>query len=323
MSLEPVEAELVPLPGNSGALAEREPVLRDVLREAWLTAQRSRHTRTAYRTDLNAFFAFCDRLGRDPLNTVRLTVDQYRAWLLDPDPTRVHADGYNPATVARKIAAVSSFYDYCLAETTSAVMRNPATHAKRPEVANESETRGLSPDEIDKLIEACTRWKTPHALVIRLMIDTGLRVSEACRISTSNIEYEGGTMVVVVTRKGGKRQRIPVPDDIAEDINAMRGTRRGPIFVGARRAVLTGKRIAEALEVIANAAGIAGKVHPHMLRHAAATQLLNEGVHLREVQDLLGHSDPKTTYRYDRARRRVSDSPVHRLAATRRSRKTE
>jgi integrase/recombinase XerD len=312
---EPVEGELVPIPPGPGGLATREPPKRDILCEAWLTAQKAHLTRVAYRLDIKTYFEFCDSIGRDPLNTFRLTVDQYRAELKDQN--------YAASTIARKLSSVSSFYAYCVTEAGSVVTSNPVANVKRPDVSDESETRGLTPDEVDALIDGCIATGTPHAIVIRLMIDTGLRVSEACGITTRDIEYEGGTMVVRVTRKGEKRQRIPVPDDVAKAIREMIGTRRGPVFVGKRNAVLTGARIAEALQEIARESGVEGRVHPHMLRHAAATQLLNDGVSLREVQDLLGHTDPKTTYRYDRARRRVVDSPVHRLAALRRSRKED
>jgi integrase/recombinase XerD len=315
---EPVIGEVVVIPTRPGQIVVPELPVRDMLLQTWLAAQRSPNTRDAYERDVRVWFAYCDRFGLDALAPYRVVVDQFRNWLLAPDPDRKRTAPYADSTVARMMAACSSFYDYCLQESVPYVRDNPFGRARRPVVSTETEARGLSLDEIDALIAAAAEHPGPEGIMVRLLADTGLRVSEACSLTTDRLERQDGRLVMTVVRKGGRRQPIPIPEDIAQDIEAHVGTRRGPVFVLRNRQV-TRQQVGTALVKMAEAAGI-GHVHPHLLRHAVITQLLDADVSLRKVQDLAGHATPATTYRYDRARNRISESPVHDLAALRRHR---
>lgn len=311
--------ELVPLTDTSGEIAVPELPIRDQLVMAWLLAQKSPDTRQAYRSDITGYFEFCDRQRVDPLGAPRLVVDGYRNWLTGPDPTRKRAArGYSPASVARKLCAVSSFYDYVVAETPW-MTDNAARRANRPEVADESTTRGLDLEEARALLAAAGKIGGLDGALVHLLLGCGLRVSEACSAMTSDIEMERGIPVLTVTRKGGKRQRIAIPAPAAHALDRYLTTRRRedravPLFVMNDRQI-TRQQAADALARVAARAGITERISPHSLRHAAATLMLDAGVPLRDVQRLLGHVDPRTTMRYDRARGDIVNSPVHVLAA--------
>ena len=96
----------------------------------------------------------------------------------------------------------------------------------------------------------------------------------------------------------------------------MRSTPTGPLFVTAYRKRLTQAYVFALVRRIARAANLpaAEQISPHSLRHSAAIAALDDGAALRDVQDFLGHADPRTTRRYDRNRGSLDRSPAHRLA---------
>jgi integrase len=159
--------------------------------------------------------------------------------------------------------------------------------------------------------------------LVALMLSTGLRVSEVCHADTADLGRERGHRTLTVKRKGGRRQRIPLPEDAAAALEDYLAGRTGPLFLvaGVR---ITRHQVAYRLRKLATAAGIDPDlpISPHSLRHTATTQALDADESLRRVQVLMGHRDPRTTTRYDRARDNVDRSPVHALgAAYRRARK--
>jgi integrase/recombinase XerD len=286
---------------------------------AWLMSLGSEHTRRAYRGDLLGLFAFLDAGALDALEAERRHIDAYRLALTGAS-----------STVARKLAAVSSFYSY--AADSGAVAVQPARRVKRPHIdADHSATRGLSKGEALALLDAA-RHDGPRAYALAsILLLTGVRISEALGANLSDLQHDAGHRVLVVTRKGGKRAKVALPPQALDALAALLGasTAHGsevaaldaasaphaPIFTTA-----TGKRWAasEAFRTIrrlARAAGIEGHVSPHSLRHTHATLALDAGVPLRDLQDSMGHADPRTTRRYDRARARLERSSAYAVAA--------
>ena len=113
-----------------------------------------------------------------------------------------------------------------------------------------------------------------------------------------------GHRTLTITRKGGKIVTIPLAPRTARAIDLCVGEREeGPIFLnhdGTRRLTARGNRIVKRL---ARRGGIDKKISPHSLRHSFITAALDAGVALRDVQEAASHADPRTTMRYDRARR--------------------
>lgn len=304
---------------DSGSLeiifpADRTPVertapKRETVLNAWLLSKRSANTRSAYRTDIRAFFAwvdeFAEQLGTDDVFQLqRVHMDGYRAFL---------SETYSPASVARRLAAVSNFYGYAGIEH-GLVGTSPMARVERPRVSDESSTPSLELDDARKLLAAAREAGPMEHALIGLLVTVGLRISEVTNLDTSAFSHERGHCVVTVVRKGGKRGKLPVPASVGAAIKDYLGSRRGPVFVGVRDGQrLRRQHVDRILGRIAKAADVP-HVTPHGLRHTAATVALDAGQSIRAVQQMLGHADPKTTMRYDRARLSLDDSAVHAVA---------
>lgn len=313
---EPGTAELVRIPDQPdqpGALARRELPVRDELLMRWAVAQKARNTASAYVRDVQDYFAYCDTNGINPLAADPTALDVYRHRLAAPDPTRRRAArGYQDSTIARKLSAIASFYAFAVKRSPH-VQTNPAADVARPTVADESATRGLDLTEARALLAAADELGGMDGALVHLLLGCGLRISEACRATTEDMETERGHRVLAVVRKGGKRQRLAVPAPAVRALDQYLNGRTGPLFL-LHGQQITRQQGADALARVAAKAGITERISPHSLRHATATLLLDAGVPLRDVQRLLGHVDPRTTMRYDRARGDIANSPVHVLA---------
>ncbi len=161
----------------------------------------SGRTRDAYQRDLGHWFAFCDRFEIEPLHVERVDVSAYARFLEE-------ADHRSPSTVARRLSAMSSFYEYAL--FSEIVTRNPVSSVRRPKVGSDSVSTGLSRDELGTLIAAASAdGPRSHALVLLLALN-GLRVSEALQADVSDLDTERGHRVLRIARKGGKRATAPL-----------------------------------------------------------------------------------------------------------------
>jgi integrase/recombinase XerD len=297
---------LAPLKTSTAPLA---PSTRrsDNLAAAFLLAYQG-HTRTAYANDLRDWFGWCADHDLDPLAASRGHID---AWAR----TLAEVEKRSPATLARRLSTVSSFYRYC--EGEEVVEKNPVTHVRRPTVGTDTVSTGLDADELADLIHAAEADSPrSHALVLLLGMN-GLRVSEVLSADVDDLNTERGHRVLLVTRKGGKKATIPLAPRTAEAVDAYVSERTtGPLFVTA-----TGKRWerSEVWRTIRRLARVAvpdkaTTLHPHDLRHAFVTLSLDAGASLRDVQDAAGHADPRTTRRYDRARNNLDRHPTYVLA---------
>lgn len=292
-------AQVATAPARPAGDAER-------LAAAFLLSHHGR-TREAYARDLSHFFAWCGRVGVQVLAARRAHLDAYAEQLA--------AEGARPSTVVRRLAAVSGYYGYGVDEEV--VERNPALRVRRPKVGDNVQSTGLSAGEAGLLLAAAARHSPRADLVVTLLLYCGLRVSELCGATVADLSYERGHRVLTVTRKGGRRQRMVVPARAADVLDRyLAGRADGPLVATATGRPMDRQAIWRLLRTLAAEAlpHLAGSLHPHDLRHACATLSLDAGAALRDVQDLLGHADSRTTRRYDRARHNLDRSPSHRLA---------
>ncbi|MCU1516087.1 MAG: hypothetical protein JWQ75_808 [Pseudarthrobacter sp.] len=280
---------------------------------AWQLAQSSPHTLRAYTGSMAGYCGWLDTRGLDLLSVKRPIVDGYR-----------HSLAGSPATVAAKLAALSSFYRYAL--SADLIAANPAQLVKRPKVdPDHSDTQGLSKDQAKALL-AAARADGPrsHALV-SLLLFTGIRLSEALNAGTADYGHDTGHRTLSIRRKGGKDAKVAVPAPAVEALNAYLGTAGRELVAGTAGAGLplfttaSGKRwnASEAFRTVqrlARVAGIEGQISPHSLRHTFATIALDAGTKLHDLQDSMGHADPRTTRRYDRARGTLSKAAGYDVA---------
>lgn len=296
------------------------PEERDRLAGAWLADAVSPNTEDGYRHDITEWFRWLDAgpAGEPlPFQAVRrLHVALYRRWLESEEHPVFRRRGkvLQPATVHRKLAAVSSFYDYAVEETEH-VDVNPCAKVKRPEVSDDSMTAGLDAAEARALLAAAeASGNLRSSAIVRLLLQTGIRVSELCAANTGDLSYERGHRTVIVTRKGGKRQKLPIGPTAARALDAYLRGRRGPLFLQVRTPErIKRQHVWRLVRDLARSAGIEKPIHPHSLRHTAATLALEAGEPIHQVQDMLGHVSPKTTMRYNRARHGLDKSAVHAL----------
>jgi integrase/recombinase XerD len=282
---------------------------------AWKLAQTSPHTLRAYSRSMTDFCSWLDGRGMDLLTVKRPIIDGYRHTLT----------GLAPATVAAKLAALSSFYRYAVSADVI-TGGNPVELVKRPRVdADHSDTQGLTRDQARALL-AAARADGPrsHALV-SLLLFTGIRLSEALNATTADYGHDSGHRTLSIRRKGGKDGKVAVPAPAVEALNAYLGTTGRELVAGTAGAGLpifttaSGKRWAPSeafrtVQRLARVAGVEGRISPHSLRHTFATLALDAGTALHDLQDSMGHADPRTTRRYDRARGTLSKAAGYDVA---------
>jgi integrase/recombinase XerD len=243
----------------------------------------------------------------DPFAATRPMIELYVRWMQE---TRRYA----PATVARRLSTVCGFYRTMVID--GLLTASPAEYVRRPHRPTESPTLGLTHLQFEAmLVRSREAGPTPHAVIVLLGL-LGLRVSEACALSLDDLGFEHGHRVVLVHGKGGTRTLMPLPPAVARALDAAAGDRvSGPLLRTRTGARMDRHAAARIVRRTANAAAIPRRVHPHVLRHAFVTTLLDAGVALRDVQIAARHADPRTTTRYDRARRNLDRHAVYILAA--------
>jgi integrase/recombinase XerD len=303
--LEPLDASA------DQALAPLERV--DAVVAAWLLGYDSERTRQAYRRDLADWFAFLARFEIPPFMTLRAHVDAYARELGE-------ARGQSPATVARRLSALASFYSYAVAE--GVIPRSPVAHVRRPKVASDSPSTGFAREELAAILAAAerrahSRQGQRNFALLSLLAYTGCRVGEVLGADVTDLDMERGHRVLRIRRKGGSRGRVTLAPVVSRALDAyLAGRSSGPLFVTS-----SGRRLDEPaawrmVRSAARAAGLAtaGRVNPHSFRHAFVTLARDAGAPLEDVQDAVGHADPRTTRRYDRARYNLDRYPGYALA---------
>lgn len=301
-------AELVLAP--HAELERRQLSPLEQLAAAWLISFDSEDTRAAYRRDLAAWLEFCREHELDPFEARRPHVD---AWRLQG------AGMNNPAqtSLARRLAAVSSFYTYGVLEEI--LDRNPAVHVSRPKFdRNTSTTRGLTKEEAQALLLGAAQRSRRHLAAVSTMIFDGLRTGSVLGADADKIGLDKGHRVIDVPVKGGGLKRVPFHPVTAVAVDDYLDERTtGPLLVTETGRRLVRNQLVRIVRQSARAGGIEepDELTPHCCRHAFATLSLDAGVALRDLQDAMGHADPRTTMRYDRARNQLERHPAYVLGA--------
>lgn len=276
----------------------------------WLMSKRSAHTRRSYARGFKRWEAFCRSVDIHPMQARRPHAD---AWMRS-----LEASGSPATTVAHALSVASSFYAY--AASVDATDRNPLIHVDRPTVdPDHSGTEGLTEDETARLLAEARRLSPRAYAVVMLLYTLGLRVDEALAADITSLGYDRGHRVITVVRKRGKTAKLPLPPLTVDALDTYLGDRtEGPLFLTRTGARLREPEVWKLLRRLAKRAGLpqADSIHPHVMRHAFITDALDQGVPLHVVQDAAGHRDPRTTQRYNRARRRLDGHPAYSVASS-------
>ena len=257
----------------------------------------SPHTVTAYASDLAGYLRWAERAD---LHVLDVDHRALRRYLADLDRAR-----YARKTVARRLAAVRSFYRYLvmrglMSGSPAAVLSTPRISSRLPTVA--------PTDTLSKLLEspdATTPAGTRDRAILELLYATGIRVSELTGLDIGDVDLAGA--LVKVMGKGGRERIVPMHPVAVRCLRAYladgrprldRGRSDSALFLNRNGTRLTSGGVRRMLARYLQAVGSELNVTPHALRHTFATHLLEGGADLRTVQELLGHIALSTTQTY-------------------------
>jgi integrase/recombinase XerC len=263
----------------------------------YLTAEKnfSRHTITAYAGDLGQFREFLAGMegGREPdaAGVDHRTLRLYLGELTDR--------GIQKRSVARKLAAIRSFYRYLVRK--GRIRSNPAINLVTPKLPKKLPSF-LDEPSVAKMMDlpdAATEAGLRDRAILELLYGTGIRVSELTGLVISGVDRRVGT--IKVRGKGSKDRILPLGGSAAAALGSYLGERRGssgPVFVNTRGAALNRREVYRVVRKYISLVSEIDRRSPHVLRHTFATHMLNNGADLRAVKELLGHESLGTTQLY-------------------------
>ena len=262
----------------------------------------SDNTISAYRNDLGQFWDFLKNKQGGISDASLVTPEIVQAYV---DDLQHGSHVYAPSTVARKIAAVKSFFHSMLQQGT--IGSDPAAKLVSPKVKKHV-PKTLSPAEMERLLAAPIRSGGAKSLrdraLLELLYATGMRVTEVVNLKMDDVDWD--MALVNCPGKGDRSRRIPL-DSASEPLSEYlqhgrpsfaRDDTPATLFLNHRGQKLTRQGVWLILKESADAAGLDGDVTPHTLRHSFARHKLGAGEDLRRVQELLGHANLSTTQVY-------------------------
>lgn len=266
----------------------------------------SQNTIAAYRNDLSQFATFLANyrsplLPDGPQNWDDVDSVVAQSYVLD-----LKARTYESSTIARKVAAIKSYFEYLFEE--GFIADDPAAQLESPKVKKHV-PKPIRPEDVERLLAAPGQSNSSHALrdaaLLQTLYATGVRVSELVNLDVGNLALDRKE---VVCGEGGKRVRTaPLYSKAVESIALYLAEGRPDLVVDPNEPALflnhRGQRLTRQglwliIKRYVKEVKIDVPVTPHTLRHSFATHLLHAGANLREVQERLGHASLSTTHVY-------------------------
>ena len=257
----------------------------------------SSHTIKAYTGDLKEF---CEYVGGRSWTAIDHLV--IRGFL-----SHLYEKGLGKTSVARSLAAVRSLYRWLAQE--GVVEQNPATLVATPKLPKKL-PRVPTIEEMNTVFDGkmpeVAAFPERDQLMFELLYGCGIRNSELVSINLDDINLSAGA--ILIRGKGKKERYVPFGDSVKsalavylpkrQQILAGKKNHLSALLINQRGGRLTTRSVGRIIKKIAVAKGLSPDVHPHTLRHAFGTHLLEEGADLRAIQEMLGHERLSTTQRY-------------------------
>ncbi|OGQ59742.1 MAG: hypothetical protein A3J24_05400 [Deltaproteobacteria bacterium RIFCSPLOWO2_02_FULL_53_8] len=273
----------------------------------------SHNTRLAYQRDLRQFFVFLKETGKGCGPDGEPAIVSVTEACVTAFVYRLHEALEKKTSIARKLSSLRSFFRFLVRRGIVEV--NPAELVPTPK-GDKFLPSVLTVDEAASLIEAPSKTGTDVKTLLRdlavleLLYSAGIRVSELTGLDLSDVDLDAGTIRVM--GKGGKERIAYIGGFAVRSLKAYIDTGRGDaaqaaLFIGGggvtgssagRTGRMTGRTVQRLVRKYALLSGLNKTPTPHSLRHTFATHLLDAGVDLRSIQELLGHSKLSTTQRY-------------------------
>ncbi|HEY7615924.1 MAG TPA: tyrosine recombinase XerC [Terriglobales bacterium] len=257
----------------------------------------SPHTIKAYAGDLHRFASYVG--ARDWKHIDHLTI---RGFL-----SRLYENGLGKTSVARALAAVRSLYQWLAQEgvveqNPAALVATPKLPKKLPRVPTIEEMNGI----LDGQMPETASFPERDRLLLELLYGCGIRNSELVGIDLDDVRVSNEA--ILIRGKGKKERYVPFGESAKNALSAYLPARQrrleeakkktSALLVNQRGSRLTTRSVGRIVKHIAVSKGLSPDVHPHTLRHAFGTHMLEEGADLRAIQELLGHERLSTTQRY-------------------------
>jgi integrase/recombinase XerC len=257
----------------------------------------SPHTIKAYSQDLTLFAAYLGSRGWKQIDHIAV-----RGFL-----SQLYDKGLSKTSVARALAAVRSLFRWLARE--GVVEQNPAKLVATPKLPKKL-PRVPTIEEMNSVIDGempeVAAFAERDRLMLELLYGCGIRNSELTGINLDDIRLSAEA--ILIRGKGKKERYVPFGDSVERalaaylperhKIVAATGQRSTALLINRRGGRLTTRSVGRIIKQIAVAKGLSPDVHPHTLRHAFGTHMLEEGADLRAIQELLGHERLATTQRY-------------------------
>ncbi len=284
----------------------------------------ARNTVSAYRNDLNQLVEYLSRFEPPIQDWSAVTagvLDQYNEYLRTLKIVkRNHAEKpVAPSTIARKIAALKSFFGYLA--TSGIIPADPAASLEAPKVAKRM-PKTMSDEDVEKLLATPGPGNSPKVLrdhaLLELLYATGMRVTELVSLQLEDVDLV--ERKVHVRSEGGRERLVPIHEKAAQAVqlylergrvSLAKATLHPALFLNQRGQQLTRQGMWLIIKEYAAKAGLTYEVTPHVLRHSFAAHMLHSNkASLQEVQKFLGHANISTTQIYVQPSEPVAESEL-------------
>jgi integrase/recombinase XerC len=278
----------------------------------------SEHTVRAYAREVRNFADYLQKTMGDDAGVGAVEHLHIRAYL-----GLLYERGLTKASAARALAAVRSWFKWLAKE--GKVLQNPALLVSTPKLPKHL-PRVPSVEEVNRVLNSlegegkakedkadAVAWPERDRVIFELLYGCGIRNSELVGLDMGSVKW--GDDAVLVRGKGRKERLVPLGDEAAVALRAYLPLREAKLLAAGRAGLvhggplltnlrmrgdcrLTTRSVGRIVKAIALSRGLAADVHPHTLRHAFGTHMLEEGADLRAIQEMLGHERLSTTQRY-------------------------
>ena len=278
----------------------------------------SEHTVRAYAREVRSFAAYLEKTLGKNARVAKVEHLHIRAYL-----GLLYERGLTKASAARALAAVRSWFKWLAKE--GKVKQNPALLVSTPKLPKHL-PRVPSMEEVNRVLNSlesegsvakdkqdAVAWPERDRVIFELLYGCGIRNSELVGLDMGSVKWRDAA--VLVRGKGRKERLVPLGDEAAVALKAYLPLREAKLLAAGKGALvvngplvmnlrmrgdcrLTTRSVGRIVKAIALSRGLASDVHPHTLRHAFGTHMLEEGADLRAIQEMLGHERLSTTQRY-------------------------
>jgi integrase/recombinase XerD len=261
------------------------------------------NTIAAYRNDLTQFLRYLEQQDHQYSSWAEVDKDTIINYVLN-----LKEREYTSSTVARKVAAIKSFFHYLMAEKV--IADDPTATLDSPKVKKRL-PKAISREDIERLLAATAEGKSAksqrdHAL-LEMLYASGMRVTELVSLDVSDVNLASGTVRVRGKKASSKERIIPVGDRALDALQIylnkgrmqlVRDPEERALFLNHRGQRLTRQGLWLIIKHYVDEVGISEDVTPHTLRHSFAAHKLSQGKSLQDIQKLLGHANISTTQVY-------------------------